>query len=185
MTLTTNPYNQRNLMNFLSTSTLLRVAVSAEIPLKLNVNNLTVIDTVSFAGLPFAEGIKQFTIRANVHNGFPLDASVFLHFLNENKGFLDSLKLVDVPGGIVGPDGRVAQASISQPEINLSEEQIRHLVDTRYFKIAGIVSTSGNDNIGIYETGENEGFLRVMIGCRLRASGGIIEAIQDFFNQNE
>jgi aspartate 1-decarboxylase len=185
---TTNPNPEdANLMNFLSKNSLLKMAVNVEIPLKLRVGGLTISDTISFGGLPFSEGVESFTIKANMHNAFPLDAAVFLHFLDSNKRAIDSVNISTIAGGhVVG--GRVTRPTVSQIDINLSSTQIKNLVNTRYFRITGVINTSNaheEQMIGIYEDSGDEGFLRVMLGCRIRISGGILDNFRDLFNQDE
>jgi hypothetical protein len=190
-----NPTNQPPLppeLNFISKNSPVDVAVSVEIPMQLRVAGLTVTDTINFAGLPFTDGIEHFTIKANIHNAFPLGAAVFLHFLDSTQQIIDSVKISDIAGAQVQVDsltGNVTKTepTISQIEINLSKDQIESLVDTRYFLVKGILNTSDHDKAGvfvsIYENGETEGFLRVMIGCRLKASGKLISSFSDIVDQ--
>jgi hypothetical protein len=170
-------------LNFLSKNSFVKMGIGIEIPLQLRLAGLTVSDTVNFAGLPFTDGIEFFTIKANVHNAFPLEAAVSLHFLDSLGAVIDSVKITDIEGALVHPsNGNVVEPSFTPIEINLSESQIKNLVVTRQFLIKGILNTSDYKSgvmVNIYENSETEGYLRVMIGCRLKASGKLISSFSD------
>jgi len=182
---TTNPSstNPLSVMNFLSENSFIKMNVGVEIPMKLNVKGFTVADTVAFAGIPFSGDIEAFTIRANIHNAFPIGAAVFLYFLNEDYQVMDSVKLTDIAAALVNSaTGQVIDRKISQIDTDLSRTQITHLETTRYFRIAGVLDTDGEDTmVGIYEDSEKEGFLKVMIGCRIKASRQTLDDIQNLF----
>ena len=181
--LTTNPDNNRSIMNFIARNSLIRMAASVEIPMQLRVGGLTVLDTINFPGLPSADGVELFVIKANIHNAFPLDAMVFLYFLNENNQIIDSLRISDIKGAPVDPiNGHVLRPSVGQIDITLNEIQIRHLVNTRHFKIKGILNTTDVDQgtfVSIFENSASEGFLKVMIGCRIKASAKLVTSFTD------
>ena len=196
-TVTTNPDDDQTVQNFVSKNSFVKVGIGAEVPMRLRVEGLVVSDTIAFAGLPFSEGIEFLTIRANLHNGFPLDAAIFLYLLDSDYQIIDSIwairgpnetekKPLGIVGAVVNPiTGHVDNPSISQLEIPLNRNQIESLVETRYFKIKGILSTSDHENnlINIFSDSGKEGFLHIMIGCRLRISGRFISSFSDFINE--
>ena len=177
-TITTNPQHPTVVQNFISKNSFVKVDIGAEVPLKLSVGGLQFSDTIKFAGLPFTDGIEFFIIKANIHNAFPLDATVSLYFLDSNKQIIDSVDIEKVEGGVVDATGHVAHPTVSRNTIELSKSQIENLVNTRYFKINGILNTSDHENqmIGIFQDSDTEGFLRVLIGCRIRVSGKLIDS---------
>ena len=177
-TITTNPDDNPAVQNFVSKNSFIKMDIGAEIPLKLRVGGLQISDTINFAGLPFTDGIEFFIIKANMHNAFPLDATISLHFLDSDKRIIDSVDIDKIEGGVVDATGHVIRSTVSQITIDLNKSQIENLVNTRYFKINAILNTSDHENhmISIFEDSGTEGFLRVLIGCRIRASGKLIDS---------
>jgi len=178
--LTLNPDNNPTQQNFASRSSFVRVEAGVEVPMRLRVGGLVVSDTIDFAGLPFPDGILSFSVRANLHNAFPIDVAVSLFMLDGNFQIIDSIwaltpddtekRPLTVPGGRV-ENGRVVEPRIAQMQVPLSNTQIENLKNTRHFKIIGVLNTSDHESqmVDIFENSQNEGFLRVMIGARVRA----------------
>ena len=179
-TLTLNPDNNPMQQNFASRNSFVRVEAGVEIPLRLRVGGLVVSDTIDFAGLPFPDGIISFSVRANLHNAFPIDVAVSLFMLDGNFQIIDSIwaltpddtekRPLAVPGGRV-ENGRVVEPRIAQMQVPLSNSQIENLRNTRHIKIMGVLNTSDHETelVNIFENSDTEGFLRVMIGARIRA----------------
>jgi hypothetical protein len=183
-----NPKADPTIPNFFSRDAFIKTAVSAEIPMRLRVKQLSISDTISFAGLPFSDGVESFMIKANLHNAFPMDAEVFLYLLNAEYQVIDSVKISKIAAAKVNPATmRVIESTHSLVDISLTEQQVKHLVDTRFFLIKGVMNTSNNGEtlVGIYENSETEGFLKVLLGCRLRVSGNILDTITDFLGGGE
>ena len=195
---TLNPDHPMQSPNFVSKNSILKVAVGAEIPMELTVGNLVVSDTINFAGLPVSKGIESFTLRANLHNAFPLDATVYLYLMDEHHQIIDSIWMIrnfneterrplEIPGAPVGSDGHVINPAVSQLEIRLVGSQIENLLNTQYLWIKGILSTSDWEShslVSIFENSETEGFLRVMLGARIIVSGEILNSLEDLFDGN-
>jgi len=179
-TLTLNPDNNPMQQNFASRNSFVRVEAGVEIPMRLRIGGLVVSDTIDFAGLPFPDGIISFSIRANLHNAFPIDVAVSLFLLDGNFQIIDSIwaltpddtekRPLTVPGGRV-ENGRVVEPRIAQMQVPLSNSQIENLRNTRHIKIVGVLNTSDHETelVNIFENSDTEGFLRVMIGARVRA----------------
>jgi hypothetical protein len=203
-TLITNPVENTTTSNFISKNSSLTVAIGAEVPMRLAIGELVMSDTIEFAGLPFSDGIEFFTIRANIHNAFPLDAAVYLYLMDENYQIIDSIwarrmpspekRPLEIIGGKIHPTtdpadpmyGRVEKPSVAQLEIPLDRDQIENLAKTRHFWIKGILSTSDWESeslISIFENSDTEGFLRVMIGCRIIISGKFMDNLDFDFNR--
>jgi len=181
-TLTLNPDNNPMQRNFASRESFVSVEAGVEVPMRLRVAGLVVSDTIEFAGLPFPDGILSFSLRANLHNAFPIDASVSLFLLDGSFQVIDSVwalrpgetekRPLEVPGGDVDPiSGHVTGPRIAQFQVPFSNSQIENLKRTRYIKIIGVLNTSdeGQQLVNIFENSDTEGFLRVMIGARIRA----------------
>jgi len=182
-TLTLNPDNNPMQQNFVSRNSFVRVEAGVEIPMRLRVGGLVVSDTIEFAGLPFPDGIISLSLRANLHNAFPIDVALSLFLLDGNFQIIDYVwaltpgdtekRPLEVPGGTVDPiSGHVVAPSIAQMQIPLSNSQIENLRNTRYIKIIGVLNTSDHETqmVNIFENSDTEGFLRVMIGARVRAT---------------
>jgi hypothetical protein len=184
---TTNPEGE-TAPNFVKKGSFIKADIGAEIPMRLKLAGLELVDTIPFQGLPFTDGIEEVIIRANLHNGFPLDAAVYLYFLNQRGHIIDSVWAYRMPHGtekrpleILGGEvdemsGRVVNPTVSQLSIPLTKPQIDNLMRARYFKIKGVLNTSeeGNVWVNVYE-GDTEGFLRVMIGCRIKVNGKFLD----------
>jgi len=179
--LTLNPDNNPMQQNFVSRNSIVRVEAGVEIPMRLRIGGLVVSDTIEFAGLPFPDGIVSLSLRANLHNAFPIDVALSLFLLDENFQIIDSVwalrpdetvkRPLEVPGGKI-LNGRVVEPAIAQMQVPLSNSQIENLRRTSHIKIVGVLSTSneGTEMVSIFENSQNEGFLRVMIGARVRAT---------------
>lgn len=182
----TNPYtdpNDLSSLNFFKQGAVMKFSVGADIPLRLRTKKLTITDTMTFAGLPVAsEGVEFFTIKANIHNAFPMDAIITLYFLDKNMQKTDSVTFDRIAAAPVNPvDFHVVEPAVTQVNVLLSQQQIEHLTDTRFFLIKGVMNTSdqGSKIVGIYENSEKEGYLKVMLGCRIKANGKIISSLKN------
>jgi len=176
-----NPGNNPMVQNFASRNSFVRVEAGIEVPMRLRVGGLVVSDTIEFGGLPFPDGIISLAMRANLHNAFPIDVAVSLFLLDGNFQIVDSIwaitpgetekRPLTIPGGRV-ENGHVVEPRIAQMEVPLSIGQIDNLRNTRFIKIVGVLNTSDHETqlINIFENSQNEGFLRVMIGARIRAN---------------
>jgi hypothetical protein len=191
-TITTNPDDDRTELNFVSKNSFLKVDIGAEIPMRLRIGGLIASDTINFGGLPFSDGIEYFTIKMNIHNAFPLEAAVYLYLLDEQQEIIDSVwtsrpnetekRPLEIIAAEVDPvTGHVVRPSVAQMEINLTKSQIENLVVARYFKIRGILNTSDHEKMmsSIFENSDTEGFLRVMMGCRIKASKSILDLLDE------
>jgi len=179
-TLILNPDNNPMQQNFVSRTSYVRVEAGIEVPMRLRIGGLVVTDTIDFAGLPFPDGILSFSLRANLRNAFPIDVAVSLFLLDGNFQIIDSIwalkpgdtekRPLAVPGGRV-ENGRVVEPRTAQMQVPLSFSQIENLRNTRHIKIVGVLNTSDHENqmVDIFENSQDEGFLRVMIGARIRA----------------
>jgi hypothetical protein len=191
--ITINPNNNPTIPNFFSRNAFVQGTVGAEIPMKLRVGGLVVSDTINFGGLPISGGIEFFAIRANLHNAFPMDVTVYLYLMDEDYQIIDSIfarripdmekRPIEITAAPVGSDGRVTHPAISQLEIPLEGKQIENLQHTKYFRIKGILNTSDweSTTIGVFED-SNEGYLKVMLGARIIVSGKLIDSLDDLRN---
>jgi hypothetical protein len=188
-TITTNPDDDQSIQNFVSKNSFIKMEIAAEVPMRLRVGGLVVSDTIPFAGFPIGGDfeIESLTIRVNLHNAFPLDAAVYLYLLDNRYQIIDSIwairrpemekRPLEIVGAPVDPvTGHVIRPEVAQLEIPLSKGQIENLMETQYFKIKGVLNTSDHETgmINIFQNSDTEGFLRVMIGCRVRFSGNFL-----------
>jgi hypothetical protein len=186
----TNPSEDPTTFNFVTNKSGIKVDIGAEIPLRLRVKRLELIDTIRFRGLPFPDGIEEVIFKMHLHNGFPLTTEVSVELWNKDKKPIDTILAPSglpfrIEGGEIHPStdptnpmyGRVVKPAYSPIEIKLTAEQIESLTNARWIVIRGFLSTSEEDEgklIGIYENSDTEGFLSVKIGCRIKANGELL-----------
>lgn len=94
MKIITNPMGNISGSNdFIYSDQLLKAKINMEIPLSLIATNLVLSDTLNLniQGSTESQNIHSGTITLLANNGFPLDASVQLYFLNAQNVITDSL----------------------------------------------------------------------------------------------
>ncbi|GHV72570.1 hypothetical protein FACS1894201_02560 [Bacteroidia bacterium] len=172
-----NRGNDRTIRNVISYDDDVRFAFTMDIPMRLSLGGLVLMDTFNFSGLPQAEGIELFILKANIHNGFPFEASMMLYLLDSDSAVLDSITMASLKGAEVDrATGHVIRKVISQTEIVMHKEQIEHLVNTRLMVVKSVLNTSDykNQMVNIYQDEFEEGHLRLQLGARMKASADIV-----------
>ena len=85
-----NPYGQNIIEDFLYPEFTLDANINIEVPLKINANNLTLVDTSEIE----INEISNYEIQKvffNIENGFPLDINLKILLLDENDIIIDTL----------------------------------------------------------------------------------------------
>ena len=85
-----NPYGQNIIEDFLYPEFTLDANINIEVPLRVNANNLTLVDTSEIE----INEISNYDIQKvffNIENGFPLDIKLKILLLDENDIIIDTL----------------------------------------------------------------------------------------------
>jgi len=85
-----NPYGQNIIEDFLYPEFTLDANINIEVPLRVNANNLTLVDTSEIE----INEISNYEIQKvffNIENGFPLDIKLKILLLDENDIIIDTL----------------------------------------------------------------------------------------------
>lgn len=130
---TINP--QGNTYNYALDTSKMDITLDLSIPLYATVSEFTIQDTIEIdssmsQGFEF---VKRASLRTNIDNGFPLEASVKFYITDENYVILDSLESSDnsdvlINAAIVDPaTGDVTSDGFRQADLTADEEDVNLL----------------------------------------------------------
>jgi hypothetical protein len=126
----TNPTgNDNTYSDFAYNTSSLKANLDIEMPLSLIASQLTLMDTVDFVA-PKAErqSVKGGILKLIVNNGFPLDASLRLYFLNGGGVIIDSLISSDIARAApLSSDMRASGKTKSTIHYAVSEQRMQAL----------------------------------------------------------
>ncbi|MCS6823424.1 MAG: hypothetical protein NZ529_03950 [Cytophagaceae bacterium] len=150
----TNPAgNDHTYTDFAYSNSSLKAHLDIELPLSILANRLVLCDTADFSA-PASErqSVKGGILNLHVENGFPIDVSVRLYFLDAGGVVMDSLITSDVARAApLGPDGRTTTKEKTTLSYIVSEQRVQSLY--RFSKIiikAKFNSQPSNQHVKIY-----------------------------------
>lgn len=140
--------------NFILDDSELAINVEGLIPLHLRMQDVVLADTFDFdlfedtIDSEFNEdNIDFMMIRMETDNSMPLDLGIQVYFIDADQSWLrlDSLFTDDkyvFKSGIINAEGRVIQATNKVTEVELTREQIEHIVDANKLLMKAYVETA-------------------------------------------
>lgn len=134
MQIITNPLgNVSGSNDFIYSDQLLKAKLSMEIPLSLIATNLTLADTLNMNISNGDRNLNSGKLTLIADNGFPLDASVQLYMLDDNRNIKDSLfaNTNTIDQGLVNSSLRVVSKKMTKLIIPVSESKMNMLYDTK------------------------------------------------------
>ncbi len=160
----TNPVGRN--INFLTDTSKIAMDIHVELPFYGTANNFRIKDTVPFSYNDL-DNVEELTLRFDLENGFPIESSIQLIFVDDSLNALDTLF---VPGEVIIPSGLV---DLNTGRVSIPGKKVQDLVFTRsriekilnatqLYVVASATSfNNGNTNIKIY----NDYHLKIKIGA--------------------
>lgn len=128
----TNPLgNTQTYSDFASSGVDLKAYLDLKIPLSLIASSLVLSDTVSFAGSTLnTAGFQNGIFNLLVYNGFPLDASINMYFLNQYGTKLDSITTTNpvAPAPIDPSTGMVTSTKYSAIPFTFTSARLNNIL---------------------------------------------------------
>ncbi|MBL0343567.1 MAG: hypothetical protein IPP71_23555 [Bacteroidetes bacterium] len=161
---TTNPAGRT--VNFLSDTSRIAMDIHVELPFFGTANDFRIKDTVPFSYNDL-NNVEELTLRMGLENGFPLESSIQLIFVDDNMNSLDTLFL---PGEVVIPSGTVDMVSgrVTVPGKKIHNHvfprsRIEKIISASHILIIASATSfnNGNSNVKIY----NDYKLKLKIGA--------------------
>ena len=116
-----NPYGQNIIEDFLYPEFTLDANINIEVPLRVNANNLTLVDTSEIE----INEISNYDIQKvffNIENGFPLDIKLKILLLDENDIIIDTLvQDVNIDAAQVDINNIVVNNQITTVEVDYQD----------------------------------------------------------------
>ena len=140
--------------------------IHVELPFYGTADNFRIKDTVPFSYSDL-DHVEEFTLRMDLENGFPLETSLQLIFVDESMNALDTLFIpgeVVIPSGIVDAGtGRVLIPGKKIHDHVFQRSRIEKILSAKDIIVVAAASTfnNGNSNVKIY----NDYQLKIKIGA--------------------
>jgi hypothetical protein len=134
--------------NFLDMDAIFAIDLAMELPIELQVNNLTFKDTTGITGENFDQ-IENAELTINAKNGIPLDVDVQLFFIDtiSKSQYGSSKKLKVLTGAQVSSTGVITPTVTSQP-FGLDANEMKNLRKANGVVFSGTISSpSGGSGI--------------------------------------
>jgi hypothetical protein len=167
--ITTNPSGRS--LNYIPGNGKMTVDVTLSLPLYGRAKDFAIRDTLPFSYTPPSE-LESLAIRIGVENWFPMEATAFLIFTDENQLPVDTIL---VPGSLVIPSGTIMSPSerVSLPgtritEIPLTASEIEKIAHAKYLIVEARASTAGGGNTDVKIFSDYR--IKVSIGARAKIS---------------
>ncbi len=155
---TINP--QGNTYNYALDSSKMDITIDLSIPLYATVSDFTIQDTIEIDSSisQVFEFVKYASLRTNIDNGFPLEASVKFYIADENYLILDSLESADnsdilINAAIVDPtNGDVTSDGFRQADLTADEDDVNLLKipGNKLILSANLNTANSGANVKIY-----------------------------------
>ena len=161
--------------NFAIDTSRLAVDVQIELPLYGRAWDFRLADTLDFS---FGEDadmsqVEWMSFRVNTENGFPVDGTMQVYFLDENNLLLDSLlipaqQVINAAPVGAGPDYRVSSTVHAMVEARIDQPRLSNLAGTTQVVVLARLATvsNGTQIVKIY----SDYYLDVRLGARAQFS---------------
>jgi hypothetical protein len=145
-----NPNGQNLLEDFLYPEFTLDANINIEIPLRINANNLTLIDTSEIE----INEISSYEIQKvflNIENGFPLDIKLKILLLDENDMLIDTLiKDINIDAAQVDINNIAVNNQITTVEVDYQDfTNVKKAI-----LISSLTTIPNNEYVGLYSNYE-------------------------------
>jgi len=150
------PRGSQNYTDFVFDVSKLTANLHIEMPVHFGTNGLELSKIQDFSLLNFnnADKIKSGTLKLDISNGYPLEASCDIEFLDKNGAILTTLydagKLQTVPPASLDGQGKVMAPTLAQLLVDVSEGKMVLLKNATQIRIKSKFSTPGGNRYKIY-----------------------------------
>ena len=156
LTAITNLEGDSTVQNFILNESAISFNVDLEFELFGSIENFTIEDTITINFEDDIEELVYMLFRFNLTNGFPIDVSAQIYFVDENYLVLDSLITTEtniLPGAITGgyPDYRVIESVNKITDILIDRSRLNNVLNSEYLIFKTSLSTSDQQLVKIYE----------------------------------
>ena len=137
-----NPASGPKHYNFVDTNSLLDVSVNVDIPLIMNVKNLTVKQLIDFNYGKDLKRANRLLLRVVAENELPLGGYVTLEFLNMQDKVIHTVSERPVfEGAAVEKDGRTTELKTTTADMEFTNEQIRIIEQATRLRVVARLAT--------------------------------------------
>lgn len=150
--LETNPWGNISGGNdFIYNSSKLEAVLNIKIPLKVNPNNLTFFDTLSYSIDTENKNIEYATIHFNIVNHYPLDFRLKVAILNNFKQETDILLQTSqlIPAATPNGNGSIPTSTVL--DVHLQKSTIDHLLSSSTLSFTAISHSPNNSLVRLYQ----------------------------------
>ncbi|HNW99574.1 MAG TPA: hypothetical protein PKK00_14300 [Bacteroidales bacterium] len=151
------PNNPLTDKNFVIDTSKISLDVEVEIPFHGSVSDYALQDTVDFSLSEDIEKIDWLIFRVNTLNGFPLDATMQIYFVDSLEKKIDSLLVPEeqvITSGVIGPapDYKVVSPTHKLTTDKISHDRLMNMINVKKIYIYSKLETanSGNTIIKMY-----------------------------------
>lgn len=165
-----NPDNDTTMTNFVLDTSTIRTYISLNLELFGSVHGFKVADTVDFE-MENIDEIKSLQFVVDIENGFPINTNVQLYFVDSVYNVLHSLLHADdqlMVAAVTGsePDYKVISPSQKTTYIEVNDEEIKNLAETKEIIINVTLSTNNGQMVKIY----NDYYINLKMGAKVGLS---------------
>ena len=129
----------------------LKIETELELPLTGRVFNYGIRDTTEYSFSESIDDIDSILVRANIINGFPIDAQVQVYLTDENFNITDSIfpSIEEnlIASGTINSKGRVSQPAIKVTDVKLQKDRVPNILNAAYLITDMRLRTSDNGDV--------------------------------------
>ncbi len=141
-----NPGPQTGFDNFIRFDSKVNVGFEMDVPLEISVTNLRLDDTTE-VDLGFeADELDKVALKLDVSNGYPFDGELELILLDSADTPLDTITKTIMTAAPVDIDGKVTGPSQSNVRIDLADDEIVNLTQTKNIIFSVLLNTTNGGN---------------------------------------
>lgn len=137
-----NPKSSNN-FNFILDTSLARLNIKIELPLKGTLNNYKILDTLDFE-FENTDELNSAVFRTYVNNAFPIDADLQIYFLDENYKKIDSLyneRTIVIPSSSIDGSGRTTSSTKQTMDTPVDRNRLQRITRSKYALIDARLAT--------------------------------------------
>ena len=163
-----------NIKDYITINSQISGGISVEVPMQLRIDEIEVIDSLSFNGLGLEEStasmmdmIDNCDILIDIENSIPMDLSMMCVFLDSTLNVIDTAfgEMVNIKSAVVDSDTHdVISPTVSNLTWNLTPEKTMEINDARMiYLVFRINTTAGEEYVNIRYDGALDISLRAKI----------------------
>lgn len=168
-----NPDLDRSSLQAIEKDGDISMKLTCDVPLNFSADRYALTDTIDFSvdDLDESTSFTFFELKTILKNAFPMEMMVNLHFLDDRYNELFTIfNEAFVKGGRIGPAPgyHVVEPTVSTFDEMLNAEQLELARNLKYVIVNAVMSTTDRQRVNVYMYNENESYLDVKIGTRIK-----------------